>query len=456
MAYYFAYGNNMRAATMVDRCGLPGEGSWKEIGVARLRDHRLAFTVSTPNWQGPVGDIEARKHFFVYGFLYAVSEANLADLDDHEYAVGTTTFYRRRTMVVELYDPDDILQEGRMEEAQVYSVGEEKRHPERPPEPRYLRRLVDAARERELPADYIRALESLDARTSERGERNLLVLPTRDRSGQHAFPIVQIAPNVKRRLGLRRIAFVVLEDRACLASVIEREELENRGLVCGVDETIRRSLRVPMIEPGKQYFGARIELRPAQRPSHRDWISARHLLLNIEQVEYLDAERGIAVVPEAILRMLGIDHGDYISIEVALPDPESSDVKVGRLRRRAFTGSTQRRQVGRKLFDYPEDGRLHIDLDGRRALGLIGNYTQPYPVMVSASTKHLLLKRSLFYSLALIGVTVGLTDTVMPPLLEVILDKPVSQLLSFVAALGTATALGVIAVWVDLSQRLRP
>lgn len=456
MAYYFAYGNNMRAATMAERCGPPGPETWQEVGIARLRDHRLAFTVSTPNWGGPVGDVDREEGFCVYGFLYQLTDAALARLDEAEFAVGDSTYYGRRTMAVERVDPRDLLATPETVEAQVYYVGEQHRHPERPPAPSYLLRLIDAALQRKLPDDYVRALRSLEARTPERAARNLLVLPTRNRGGRHTLPIVQVAPGLKRRLDLGDLGFVVLDDRACLASIRERADLEGRGLVCGVDETIRRGLRVPAVEPGLQYFGARVELRPARRRLHRQWLPARHLLLHVEKVEYLDAERGIAVVPETILRMLGLDHGDYLTIEVAHPDGDGADVEVRRLRRRAFTGSTRRRRVGRKVHPYPEEGRLHLDLDGRQALGFTGTFKPLYPAIVSASTRHLLLKRFLFYSLALVGVSVGLAETIVPPLLAKLHGGPVSPLVSFAVAWGAALVLGVAAVWVDLSQRLRP
>lgn len=459
MAYYFAYGNNMRAGTMAERCGPPGPDTWQDAGIARLRGYRLAFTVSTPNWNGPVGDIErveSQTDFCVYGFLYRVNEAALAALDSAEYAVGHSTYYARRTMEVERVDVQDLLATPEIVEAQVYYAGQDYRHEDRPPADAYLLRLLEAARERQLPEEYIRALRSLEKRSSQRAERNLLVLPTKDRGGGHELPIVQVAPGLRRRLDLDRLGFAVFEDRACLVAIAERADLEGRGLVCGVDETARRGLGVPAVEPGMQFFGARVELRPARRHLHRQWLPARHLLLHVEKVEYLDAERGIAVVPETILRMLGLDHGDYLTIEVAHPDADSAHVAVRRLRRRAFTGSTRRRRVGRKSHPYPEDGRLHLDLDGRQALGFTGPFKPLYPAIVSASTRHLLLKRFLFYGLALVGVSVGLAETIMPPLLAKLHGGPVSALVSFGAAFGTAVLLGTIAVWVDVSQRLRP
>lgn len=454
MPYYFAYGNNMRDATMAERCGPAGPETWQEVGVARLRDHRLAFTVSTPNWGGPVGDVLPEKGFFVYGYLYEVSDQCLADLDGAEFAVGETIYYARRTMQVEVVDPGKLNVAQSRVEAQVYFVPE--RPAEQPPEPRYLLRLIASADARGLPEPYRRALRSLLGWTNEEPQRKLLVLPTKDRGGRHALPIVQVAAGLKRRLRLGRLCFVVLDDRACMAKVVEWDALGEPSLVCRVDETIRRGLQIPVLEPGLQHFGARVELRPAPRRTFRKWLPARHLLLQVQRVEYLDAERDIAVVPEAILRTLGLDHGDYMSIEVARPAAHGG-VEVRRLRRRAFTGSTRQLQFGDEPpRDYPEDGRLHLDYDARQALRLPDPLDALYPAMVSASTRHLVFKGLLFYGLALLGVSIGLTETVMPPLLETMLGRPVSVPMSFLGALALSLVLGAAAVGFDLSQKLRP
>ena len=163
MIYYFAYGNNMHPETINERCltNQKGGGIVKDIGVARIKDHRLAFTIKTPIWGGPVGDIISQPFFYVYGYLYQIDEVALNHLDIAEYLPEGNS-YTRVEMQVEVVKKENLLQVDSVITAITYRVIEEKRMPEEPPQKDYIKRLIDGAIERNLPSQYVTSLKLMD------------------------------------------------------------------------------------------------------------------------------------------------------------------------------------------------------------------------------------------------------------------------------------------------------
>jgi len=89
---YFAYGSNLDAAQMAERC--PGarlaERAW-------LDDHRLAFTGASRLWGGGVATVVPATGWQVLGVLYVVGPRELQALDAFE---GHPWFYRRTKHMV--------------------------------------------------------------------------------------------------------------------------------------------------------------------------------------------------------------------------------------------------------------------------------------------------------------------------------------------------------------------
>lgn len=142
---YFAYGSNMVSKQMLERCP-----DCEVTGVAKLVDHRLAFTRFSRNRQSWVADIVEAPGSDVWGVLYGLSRRDRDELDANE---GHPSAYRRGPITV--LDVD-----GNVVAACTYRVVT--KQPEKPPAAAYWRLLVEGAREHGLPPDYIARLETLE------------------------------------------------------------------------------------------------------------------------------------------------------------------------------------------------------------------------------------------------------------------------------------------------------
>jgi cation transport regulator ChaC len=132
---YFAYGSNMSTAMMKRRC--PGAVA---IDTARLEGWRFFIMAAG------FASIAPAKGCVVHGVLWWLAPRDLAALNAYEGVEGG--LYVRRTL--------SVRYQGRHEPALVY-VGTSPL-PGRP-RPAYQWSIAAAARQWQLPADYIRALE---------------------------------------------------------------------------------------------------------------------------------------------------------------------------------------------------------------------------------------------------------------------------------------------------------
>jgi cation transport regulator ChaC len=142
---YFAYGSNvdergMREACPCGRC----------LGIARLPDHRLAFTRRSIRTGTGVADVLAAPGEVVWGVLYGLRSSETGVLDRKE---GAGWAYVRRPC-------DVILTDGQERAAFLYTVLH-KESREVPPSEDYLGALVAAARQRGLPAEYLERLQQV-------------------------------------------------------------------------------------------------------------------------------------------------------------------------------------------------------------------------------------------------------------------------------------------------------
>jgi gamma-glutamylcyclotransferase (GGCT)/AIG2-like uncharacterized protein YtfP len=143
---YFAYGSNMAAATMGRVC--PGH---QTIGIAELARYRLAFSRRSLRTGTGVADIVPDARHSLWGVLYELDAAMLAALDEKE---GNGWAYERRPVPVRR---DGV---GEAQDALAYRVIAPEPIEVRP-SGEYLRGLLDAARNRELPDRYIAAMAAM-------------------------------------------------------------------------------------------------------------------------------------------------------------------------------------------------------------------------------------------------------------------------------------------------------
>jgi gamma-glutamylcyclotransferase (GGCT)/AIG2-like uncharacterized protein YtfP len=150
---YFAYGSNMDAGQMKERCP-----SATFVCRAKLPAHRLAFTLKSVERECGVADVVRDDTKDVWGVVYELPENELRDLDkDESFRPGRPGNQNEYTR----------------ENHYVWPEGDAKRpllvalyrgHPQLdPPLPSYdyKRLIVEGAKNWNLPSEYIRELESI-------------------------------------------------------------------------------------------------------------------------------------------------------------------------------------------------------------------------------------------------------------------------------------------------------
>ncbi len=153
--YYFAFGSNLDPDQMRARC--PGH---RVVGMAVLRDHRLVFPLYSETWGGGVASVQLAHTQSVWGIVYDVDEADLANLDRHEGFRGPGdqhNVYDREQVYVELTRPDDGTFQRRLRAA-IYLARPSNPSP---PSRRYLDAILKGARAHRLPDEYLHALEQV-------------------------------------------------------------------------------------------------------------------------------------------------------------------------------------------------------------------------------------------------------------------------------------------------------
>ncbi|MBI4245509.1 MAG: gamma-glutamylcyclotransferase [Planctomycetes bacterium] len=154
---YFAYGSNMDWNQMRDRCP-----SAKFIGVAKLPNHRLAFTRKSESRDCGVADAVVDQNSSVWGVVYEIDDRDIGLLNISEgYISGRARsqncYYRKQQHVFQ--DGDDVKPLA----ACVYVAVSQ----ENPPLPNqtYKGLILNGARFWRLPEDYIReVLEPIEVK----------------------------------------------------------------------------------------------------------------------------------------------------------------------------------------------------------------------------------------------------------------------------------------------------
>ena len=148
---YFAYGSNMNWPQMKTRCP-----SARFISVAKLANHRLAFTrKSNRRGCGSADAIPAQAHN-VWGVVYEIWESEITTLDEAEDIVpgrAQNGYTRQQTLV---------YTEGKEEPLLVSLYFAEKQKSPPLPSAAYKQLIVEGARHWHLPQEYIEGLERID------------------------------------------------------------------------------------------------------------------------------------------------------------------------------------------------------------------------------------------------------------------------------------------------------
>jgi hypothetical protein len=152
---YFAYGSNLDPDQMALRC--PGH---QPVGLAALRDHRLAFPRHSDDWEGGVGSPALSHGHDLWGYLYEITEADRAELDRYEGWIAPDdpgNAYQRETITVDLVRPDDGSPPRRVRALTYIARPTEPKLPSR----KYVDVIMKGAKARALPEEYVSELGSL-------------------------------------------------------------------------------------------------------------------------------------------------------------------------------------------------------------------------------------------------------------------------------------------------------
>jgi len=118
------------------------------VELAWIEGRRVAFTKPSIKWGGHAADVVLAPGDRVWGAVYEVDAIDLRAIDDRE---GID--YRR--IAIELRGADGAPRAA----AWVYEAHDHRRRPEAAPSSRYLATILDGARERALPVEYLTELE---------------------------------------------------------------------------------------------------------------------------------------------------------------------------------------------------------------------------------------------------------------------------------------------------------
>jgi gamma-glutamylcyclotransferase len=140
--YYFAYGPNMNARQMTERCPTA-----KPIAVAKLSQHRLAFFGTSKVWDGGMETVVPDPARDVWGVIYKLgsSEANRLDVWQDARQDGTGAYFNYPTLLTDTQGVTRI----------ALSYKKDILNEPRAPSAEFLNFIIQGAVENGLPSGYI-------------------------------------------------------------------------------------------------------------------------------------------------------------------------------------------------------------------------------------------------------------------------------------------------------------
>ncbi len=151
--WYFAYGSNLHDAIFRERRSIRA----REVRRGCLDGFRLRFNLPVGPGERGVANIEPATGSSIFGALYLLTPADCERLDRSEGVHFNA--YRRITVTIRLDDGTTCS---------AFTYRADRTHDARKPSARYLALVVEGARQRGLPAEYVRWLESLELAHDER------------------------------------------------------------------------------------------------------------------------------------------------------------------------------------------------------------------------------------------------------------------------------------------------
>jgi cation transport regulator ChaC len=154
--WYFAYGSNMQRATFCERRGMHPL-DWRR---GRLDGYRLCFDLPVGPGERGVANIEAASGEVIHGVLFLLTAAELEFLDKTE---GVEHGAYDRVPIAVCDESANLI------EAFTYRSKHSRKG--RKPSARYMRLIVEGAREHSLPDRYIQSQRRFELAVDERKGR---------------------------------------------------------------------------------------------------------------------------------------------------------------------------------------------------------------------------------------------------------------------------------------------
>ncbi|KAH0547398.1 gamma-glutamylcyclotransferase-like [Cotesia glomerata] len=152
---YFAYGSNL----LESRLHIANPNA-TFFDIARLEDYRIDFVGNSKVWSGSVGTIVELPGSHVWGVIWELPASEISNLDRQEgvhtgkykaFNVNVTTpdgeIFECRTYKQSL-DPEEIVELDQLPDDRLPSVS-------------YMKVIIKGAKEKKLPEEYIKFLESI-------------------------------------------------------------------------------------------------------------------------------------------------------------------------------------------------------------------------------------------------------------------------------------------------------
>ena len=422
--YYFAYGSNMNPEIFKTYC--PTAIAITHI---RLKGYRLAFTRKSQKWDGGVADLVESKYFSVWGVIYEITdESEIEHLDKKE---GLGRAYKKEILnKVKHQDGSDY-------DFFTYTVIE-KSSEEILPSQKYIDAIITGATSHKLPESYLNFLVHIKKLTSL--SKGFLVIGTESRKNANGEGLINISKNNYDKLNLKLYNALTLKTKKCICRTFPIDNLGDD--LIRVDQNIRYAFGIK----GKIHYGFRLDIQLIKnKPEKYLFVNPRSLTLPAASPSWIDSEKNIAILHPNNIKLLGLNEGDYITLE-AINNKKGQNVNYITLRSiRVFSGIADGINRKSEKISYPLMEEVYIDQDVRDSLNIpIGT-----PILVKPDIRKLIWGRLIFYVTSLLIAVISLAST-----LEGLFASIKLPGYGFIAAFLLAIILTIVLAIFDIKSRV--
>ncbi|MEU7789710.1 gamma-glutamylcyclotransferase family protein [Amycolatopsis sp. NPDC049159] len=389
---YFAYGSNMSFDQLAKRCP-----SAREVGKARLRDHRLRFSRKSQVTDTGVADITPERGFTVMGVVYRVPRDEWPALRRKEGLELSPPAYAESEVDVFCF-ADKTLRR-----ASTFTVVTPEPM-EQVPSADYLDNMIRQVEERGLwpYAMFLKWIEKQRKnRPNEELRTGLLPAGTSARHNSRGRCIVRASPRSVPGYAKGSLVSVTFDRKVSIASLHVSPEIPE-GL-CEIDQNLRHALGMV----GQNCYGYTADLQVHHKARLQSTLARpRNLCLKVRQTNWMDSEKRICILHPYYISMIGVNEGDHVEIECSTR--QGNTVVVKTLRIRAYSSKSHTGQQ----HDYPAMDHIYLDLECRRELGLPEDRSDflDWPLTVRPSVIHLLRRRAVIYGITFFLGTASLSN----------------------------------------------